>query len=107
MTDNRAVEVRCPHCNKLLLKIDLGLAQIEVKCHRCDLIVTWPTMRGEIQAHKNPIPPPKSPVVGRVKLTGGANTAAGIVARLQQADSGVQETEVVETVKAVKEDGKQ
>lgn len=44
------IDVRCPSCNKLLLKV-LGLGSIiEVKCARCEAMVTWPSMRAEIKA---------------------------------------------------------
>lgn len=47
-------EVRCPQCDRLLLRVS-GLARdIEIKCPRCGIVVVWP------RASPVTIPPDKS-----------------------------------------------
>ncbi len=36
-------QVRCPECNKLLLKVK-GIAEIETVCPRCSSKVLWPDL---------------------------------------------------------------
>jgi phage FluMu protein Com len=38
------IEVRCPHCNKLLFKVK-GVAVIEIVCKRCSSLCTWPDVK--------------------------------------------------------------
>ena len=47
------LEVRCPKCHKLLLRI-FGLGcLLEVKCSRCDTLVAWPSLTSEIKESSN------------------------------------------------------
>lgn len=43
-------EIRCPKCNKLLLK---GEGKGEVKCNRCKTIVEYDTSKKEIRERKS------------------------------------------------------
>lgn len=37
------IEVKCPKCGRLLLKVT-GLAKVETRCRHCKIMVVWPTL---------------------------------------------------------------
>lgn len=42
------IEVRCPNCRKLLLKVSGYCCIIYIICPRCGVKVKWPVMTGEV-----------------------------------------------------------
>lgn len=47
------LEVRCPTCHKLLLKINGLCCIIEVACPKCKLLVRWPVLAAEVVPRRN------------------------------------------------------
>jgi phage FluMu protein Com len=43
------IDVRCPKCNKLLFRASSPTAQIEIQCHSCKLLISWPSLLPEIK----------------------------------------------------------
>lgn len=48
MADSQMIEVRCPQCNKLLLRVAGMGSLVETKCDRCGAMVRYPKLAPEI-----------------------------------------------------------
>ncbi len=47
MNSDRMLEVRCPNCNRLLLKV-MGVCTVEVKCPRCHRLHLFYTIKQSV-----------------------------------------------------------
>lgn len=61
MSDTTLIDVRCPHCQKLLFQATGLGPPVKIKCSRCGTLVQWPSLAPEVIYQEKP---PKLEVKG-------------------------------------------